>query len=209
MVSPTYEGACSDVTSAAEACHGAGVPLVVDEAHGAHLAFLGEAQPPPSRSSEEEGEGEEGEEGAALRCGADLVVQSAHKTLGSLTQSAFLHLGQGGVFASGGTEGDGGGSGGGDDFSIERAVSDALATVQSSSPSYLLLASLDAARWDLAGTNKNAKRRLMEAARIADGVREELSSVEGINVLDLGGEKGSAAGCVGTDPLRLTVSFEG
>lgn len=43
----------------------------------------------------------------------------------------------------------------------------------------LLLASLDAARWDLAGTNKNAKRRLREAARIADGVREELSSVEG------------------------------
>ncbi|CAM9432849.1 unnamed protein product [Ectocarpus sp. 12 AP-2014] len=109
MVSPTYEGACSDVTSAAEACHGAGVPLVVDEAHGAHLAFLGEAQPPPSRPSEEEEEGGEGEEGgrdkqgssgssyprAALRCGADLVVQSAHKTLGSLTQSAFLHLGQG------------------------------------------------------------------------------------------------------------------
>lgn len=43
----------------------------------------------------------------------------------------------------------------------------------------LLLASLDAARWDLAGTDKNAKRRLREAARVADGVREELSSVEG------------------------------
>lgn len=42
IVSPTYEGACADVASAAEACHGAGVPLVVDEAHGAHLAFLGE-----------------------------------------------------------------------------------------------------------------------------------------------------------------------
>lgn len=41
MVSPTYEGACSDVASASRACHAAGVPLVVDEAHGAHLAFLG------------------------------------------------------------------------------------------------------------------------------------------------------------------------
>lgn len=40
VVSPTYEGACSDVTSASRACHAAGVPLVVDEAHGAHLAFL-------------------------------------------------------------------------------------------------------------------------------------------------------------------------
>ena len=41
IVSPTYEGACADVASAAAACHRAGVPLVVDEAHGAHLAFLG------------------------------------------------------------------------------------------------------------------------------------------------------------------------
>lgn len=41
VVSPTYEGACSDVASASRACHAAGVPLVVDEAHGAHLAFLG------------------------------------------------------------------------------------------------------------------------------------------------------------------------
>ena len=49
IVSPTYEGACVDVASAAEACHGAGVPLVVDEAHGAHLAFLG----PPEEGSKE------------------------------------------------------------------------------------------------------------------------------------------------------------
>lgn len=41
LVSPTYEGACLDVESAAKSCHAAGVPLVVDEAHGAHLAFLG------------------------------------------------------------------------------------------------------------------------------------------------------------------------
>lgn len=64
MVSPTYEGACSDVTSAAEACHGAGVPLVVDEAHGAHLAFLGGGAPPrPPSSRSSEGEEEEEEEG--------------------------------------------------------------------------------------------------------------------------------------------------
>lgn len=41
LVSPTYEGACLDVESAAKSCHAAGIPLVVDEAHGAHLAFLG------------------------------------------------------------------------------------------------------------------------------------------------------------------------
>lgn len=41
LVSPTYEGACADIASATKACHAAGVPLIVDEAHGAHLAFLG------------------------------------------------------------------------------------------------------------------------------------------------------------------------
>lgn len=40
LVSPTYEGACADVASAAAVCHAAGVPVIVDEAHGGHLAFL-------------------------------------------------------------------------------------------------------------------------------------------------------------------------
>ncbi|CAM9656825.1 unnamed protein product, partial [Choristocarpus tenellus] len=42
MVSPTYEGVCADIAAAAEVCHEAAVPLVVDEAHGAHLSFLGD-----------------------------------------------------------------------------------------------------------------------------------------------------------------------
>eukprot|EP00904_Undaria_pinnatifida_P009756 jgi/Undpi1/5910/HiC_scaffold_2.g01184.m1 len=200
VVSPTYEGACSDVAAASRACHAAGVPLIVDEAHGAHLAFLGApedgqsdpqgAKPPPLARCKQYLP-------AALQCGADLVVQSAHKTLSSLTQSAFLHLGQGVLTAADGT------------FSAEQAVSDALATVQSSSPSYLLLASLDAARWDLAGAEKDGRRRLKEAVLIAQGVRAEMKNMEGVNVLELGGEQERAAGFVGTDPLRLTISFDG
>lgn len=54
LVSPTYEGACANVTAAAQACHAAGIPLIVDEAHGAHLSFLesedGQEESPKGKS---------------------------------------------------------------------------------------------------------------------------------------------------------------
>lgn len=77
-VSPTYFGACADVEALAAAAHARGVPLVVDEAWGAHLHFS--ADLPAS----------------AIASGADLVISSTHKNAGSLTQSAILHLGAGG-----------------------------------------------------------------------------------------------------------------
>ena len=76
-MSPTYFGAVADVRGLAEVAHSHGVPLVVDEAWGAHLRFSPEL--PES----------------ALECGADLVLSSVHKLFGSLTQSAILHLGPG------------------------------------------------------------------------------------------------------------------
>jgi arginine decarboxylase len=78
VVSPTYFGACADVAALAEVAHGRGVPLVVDEAWGAHLHF--HPSLPPD----------------ALAGGADLVTSSTHKIVGSLTQAAMLHLGRGG-----------------------------------------------------------------------------------------------------------------
>jgi len=78
IVSPTYFGACADVAALAAVAHGRGVPLVVDEAWGAHLHFS-ERLPPD-----------------ALAGGADLVTSSTHKIVGSLTQAAMLHLGGGG-----------------------------------------------------------------------------------------------------------------
>lgn len=77
IVSPSYFGFVSDVAALAEVAHDAGLPLVVDEAWGAHFGFH-ERLP---RN--------------ALRLGADLVVSSTHKLGGSLTQSAMLHLGDG------------------------------------------------------------------------------------------------------------------
>ena len=74
-VSPTYFGAVADVRGLARVAHERGVPLVVDEAWGAHLRFS-----PLLPTS-------------ALESGADLVLSSVHKLVGSLTQSAILHLG--------------------------------------------------------------------------------------------------------------------
>jgi len=78
IVSPTYFGACADVAGLAEAAHSRGVPLVADEAWGAHLHFHPDLP------------------GDALTSGADLVTSSTHKIVGSLTQAAMLHLGRGG-----------------------------------------------------------------------------------------------------------------
>lgn len=73
IVSPTYEGILSDVEGIARVCHRHGIPLIVDEAHGAHLPFWSAG--PKS----------------ALECGADCVIQSLHKTLPSLTQTGIIH----------------------------------------------------------------------------------------------------------------------
>ena len=74
LTSPTYDGVVSDVKGIVKAAHARGVTVIVDEAHGAH--FLKESGFPKS----------------AVRCGADVVVQSTHKTLPALTQTALLHV---------------------------------------------------------------------------------------------------------------------
>lgn len=107
LTSPTYEGVVSNIKAIADLCHSRGVPLLVDEAHGAHLGLFPEAGFPAG----------------AVAAGADIVIQSAHKTLPSLTQTALLHLA--GPLA--------------DPDRIERQ----LDIFETSSPSYPLLASLD------------------------------------------------------------------
>ncbi len=104
LTSPTYEGAVSDVAAIARAAHARSVPLMVDEAHGAHLGFS-PAFP-----------------GGAVAAGADFVVQSLHKTLPSLTQTAIAHV-----------------SGLADAARFQAQ----LDIFETSSPSYLLLASID------------------------------------------------------------------
>lgn len=78
IVSPTYDGIISDVKTIANICHKYEIPLIVDEAHGAHLPFADYESGKFPKS--------------ALECGADVVIQSLHKTLPSLTQTAILHV---------------------------------------------------------------------------------------------------------------------
>lgn len=105
IVSPTYDGVVSDVKSIAEIAHRHGIPLIVDEAHGAHFGF----HPYFPKNSNQ--------------LGADLVIHSVHKTLPSLTQTALLHM-NGNL--------------------VERSrVELYLRMLQTSSPSYVLMASID------------------------------------------------------------------
>jgi lysine decarboxylase len=143
--------------------HAHGVPLVVDEAWGAHLAFC-DALPQD-----------------ALAAGADLVISSTHKHAGSLTQSAMLHLGAGGGFE-------------------EAAVDRALGLVTSTSPSSLLLASLDAARRHAAVEGGDLLRAAVAQLAV---LRAEIRRIRGLEVLDerVVGRFGVAA----IDPLRMCV----
>lgn len=74
IMSPTYEGTVSDIRRIADVVHSYGKPLIVDEAHGAHMKFS-EIFPE-----------------SAVDCGADIVIHGIHKTIPSLTQTALLHV---------------------------------------------------------------------------------------------------------------------
>ncbi|KAJ1410458.1 Pyridoxal phosphate-dependent transferase, major domain [Sesbania bispinosa] len=74
ITSPTYHGICSNLSEISDLCHSRKIPLIVDEAHGAHQGFHSELP------------------NSALQQGADLTVQSTHKVLCSLTQSSMLHM---------------------------------------------------------------------------------------------------------------------
>jgi lysine decarboxylase len=169
VISPTYFGAVADIRGLAEVAHARGVPLIVDEAWGAHMAFH-EALPEH-----------------ALAAGADLVISSTHKIVGSLTQSAMLHLGHGAGTMIG-------------EDTVDRAVT----LTESTSPNSLLCASLDAARRQAAVHGRELLERTMATLAV---VREQIRSIEGLDVLDdrLAGRPGVFA----YDPLRLAVDVRG
>lgn len=74
ITSPTYEGVVSDVAAIAKVVHEFGIPLIVDQAHGAHFGIC--EQFPQSAVKQE----------------ADIVIESVHKTLPAYTQTALLHV---------------------------------------------------------------------------------------------------------------------
>lgn len=137
ITSPTYEGILSDIASIAEVVHAYGAVLLVDEAHGAHVP-LHEAFGSP-----------------AIINGADISVQSTHKSLKALTQASMLHVGSERI-----------------DLGRLRSW---LSMLQSSSPSYVLMASLEQALTDFEeGYSKKAESLVETLRGLIDRIRNEL-----------------------------------
>lgn len=111
VTSPNYYGVIKNIKAISEKCHKNGVLLLVDEAHGAHFT------------------GKYGLPNSSVECGADMVCQSAHKTLGALTGAAYLHICS--------------------DRVCENRVKRNIRVFHSSSPSYPIAASADIARAEL------------------------------------------------------------
>lgn len=135
IVSPTYEGLAADVKSIAEAAHKRNIPLIVDEAHGAHLGFDG-------RWPE-----------SSVKQGADLVIQSLHKTLPAPTQTAILHVNGKLV----------------DRCRLRRF----LGIYQTSSPSYIFMAAMEDA---IATTSANREKLFGDFWEYWKGMIESLSA---------------------------------
>ena len=106
LTSPTYEGIISNIKEIVKICHENKIPVLVDEAHGAHLKFMNKTK-----------------ELSAVDAGADIVVQSVHKTLPALTQTSFLHINGNMV--------------------NEEKLKHELSIFETSSPSYILMASIE------------------------------------------------------------------
>ena len=169
IVCPTYDGIVSDIEAISQIVHRAGLPLIVDEAHGAHFRY--DAMFPVS----------------ALDLGADVVIQSVHKTLPSLTQTALLHIKcnrpDGGCYA--------------DRERIDRYIH----MVQSSSPSYVLMASIENSiyqmeQMDMAPYGKRLR-----------GLRQRLGRMNHLRLADTGliGQ----AGIRDLDISKIVVSTRG
>jgi arginine/lysine/ornithine decarboxylase len=145
IVSPTYAGAVSNIKSIAELVHGYGIPLIVDEAHGANLLI-----------TETDGM-------AAIKNGADIVIHSLHKTLSGLTQTGMLHISNNGL----------------EQFHFTKAeLRLSLNLVQSTSPSYLFLNSIDQLISSI--ETGDCLRELGQLRELGERMREKLSKFSSI-----------------------------
>lgn len=143
LVYPNYYGVGVDIVNIVKEAHKRGMVVLVDEAHGPHLPF--------SENLPVE----------AIAAGADLVAQSTHKSVGSLTQTSWL-LGQG-------------------ERINKRRVTQMHQMLQSTSPNYIFLASLDMARHQLATSGKDLVSRTVQLSLY---LRNELNKISGITTME-------------------------
>ncbi|WP_459503761.1 aminotransferase class I/II-fold pyridoxal phosphate-dependent enzyme [Bacillus sp. C1] len=143
LTHPNYYGMGIDLKESITYAHEYKIPVLVDEAHGAHFC-IGEPFPK-----------------SALEYGADIVVHSAHKTLPAMTMGSYLHINS--------------------DLVYEEKVSSYLSMLQSSSPSYPIMASLDVARFALANMKEKGCHKIVEFLK---KFRNELQRIPQISVLE-------------------------
>ncbi len=150
VTSPDYLGNLQDIKGLCNVCDEWGIPLIVDNAHGAYLGFLEENLHP-------------------MNLGASMCADSAHKTLPVLTGGAYLHISE--------------------KFDVEpQTVRDFMAVFGSTSPSYLILQSLDLCN-----------------RYISDGYRERLNATAN-DVANLKQKlKNHGFKLCGDEPLKLTL----
>lgn len=160
ITSPTYEGVVSDIKTISEIVHSYHIPLIVDEAHGAHFG-MHKAFPQ-----------------TAVHLGADIIIQSIHKTLPSLTQTALLHVNSSSV--------------------LLRKLERFLSIYQSSSPSYVLLSSIDSC---ISSLRTEGIKMFDEYVRTLLTYRNKIDSLKNIRLLK--GPEGSY------DCSKIVLSVKG
>ena len=165
IVSPTYYGVAADLEAIAAVTHDAGVPLLVDEAWGPHFHFH------PALPVD------------AIAAGADMCINSTHKMLGSLSQTAMLHQK-------------------GDRIKLDRLKA-VVKLFLSTSPNLVLVASLDVARRQMAMEGGALLSRTIE---LANDTRRRLNEIPGIYCF--GEEQVGKPGVFDLDPTKITITVK-
>lgn len=163
IINPTYYGVATDIKKIADIVHSYDIPLIVDEAHGPHLAF---SEKLPM---------------SALEAGADICAQSTHKIIGSLTQGSLLHVKS--------------------KYVNPTRVQQILNLMQTTSPSYILMASLDCARRQIA---LEGRILLEKAIELCKYTRDEINKIPGFYCF--GEEVLGKPGSYSFDSTKLTIS---
>lgn len=163
IINPTYYGVATDIKKIADIVHSYDIPLIVDEAHGPHLAF---SEKLPM---------------SALKAGADICAQSTHKIIGSLTQGSLLHVKS--------------------KYVDPKRVQQILNLMQTTSPSYIIMASLDCARRQIALEGKDLLQKTIELCKYT---RDEINKIPGFYCF--GEEVLGNPGSYSFDPTKLTIS---
>ncbi|OLO27455.1 hypothetical protein BTR23_20340 [Alkalihalophilus pseudofirmus] len=159
LTNPSYYGVTNDLSEIIEFTHKYNVPVLVDEAHGAHFG-IGKGIPP-----------------SAISQGADIVVQSAHKTLPAMTMGSYLHFNSSSI--------------------PKKKVEHYLQMLQSSSPSYPIMASLDLARHYVANLKESELLKIVESSKKFKCLLKEIPQLTVFEVNELTNYK--------LDPLKITV----